>query len=124
MIKKEITICGKQVTLAYCFATEISYKVISDEEITDFVQETVKSVQDGRMPNTRKSIFAILAAASAYYESINKESPITDKELMFDSTSTELATAIGTVIALRAEFYHVPKDEQEEEQKENDQKNA
>ena len=29
MIKKEVTLCGKQVTLAYCFATEIGYKILA-----------------------------------------------------------------------------------------------
>ena len=26
MITKEITLCGRQVTLAYCFATEIAFR--------------------------------------------------------------------------------------------------
>jgi hypothetical protein len=37
MITKEVTICGKQVMLAYCYATEISYKVLTDKNIEVFM---------------------------------------------------------------------------------------
>ncbi len=111
MIKKEITLCGKQVVLAYCFATEISYKLLAEEEITDFVVQAVESLQDNRMPDTRKSIYAILSAATAYYDSIDKDLPITDKEIMFKATSADMATAIGTFIGLRADFYRIPASE-------------
>ena len=33
MKTKEIKIAGKDVTLAYCFGTEIGYKMLTDEEI-------------------------------------------------------------------------------------------
>ena len=69
MITKEITICGKQVTLAYCYATEISYKILSDEDIIDFGQEVIEKIQHEQMPDIRKTIFLILASMNAYYES-------------------------------------------------------
>lgn len=131
MIKKEITLCGKQVVLAYCFATEISYKLLAEEEITDFVVQAVESLQDNRMPDTRKSIYAILSAATAYYDSIDKDLPITDREIMFKATSADMATAIGTFIGLRTDFYRVPTSEntvsdssESEEEEEEQEKNA
>ena len=33
MITREVTLCGKQVTLAYCYATEIAYKDLTNEDI-------------------------------------------------------------------------------------------
>lgn len=129
MKTKTITICGKDVTLAYCYGTEISYKMLADEDINDFVQEVVAALnaEPQRMPDIKKSVLLIIAAAMAYSESKGEKSPIADKDLMYHATPDELGTALGTVIALRMEFYHVPKDEAEaakKEEKEADSKNA
>jgi hypothetical protein len=116
MITKEITIGGKAVTLAYCYATEISYKILSDEDINDFMQEVYECMNDDmqRMPDIRKTIFLILAAVSAYYESRGEELPIDDKALMYECKPEELGTALGVVLGLRGQFYAVPSGEPED----------
>ena len=114
MITKDITLCGKQVTLAYCFATEISYKILSDEDIHSFLQEAVNAINEKRMPDIRRSIYLILAAMNAYYESKGKKTPITDKQLMYEVSPDDMGTAIGTIIGLWLEFNHIPKDEPED----------
>ena len=114
MITKEITICGKQVTLAYCYATEISYKILTDEDIIDFGQEIVEKIQHEQMPDIRKTIFLILASMNAYYESKGEKAPVTDKELMYECTPQEIGQALGVIIGLRSQFYHVPTDEPED----------
>ena len=111
MITKEITICGKQVTLAYCYATEISYKILSDEDIIDFGQEVIEKIQHEQMPDIRKTIFLILAAMNVYYESKGEKAPVSDKELMYECTPQEIGQALGVIIGLRSQFYHVPTDE-------------
>lgn len=129
MKTKTINICGKDVTLAYCYGTEISYKLLTEEDINDFVQEVLAALnaEPQRMPDVKKSVLLIIAAAMAYAESQGEKTPIADKDLMYHATPDELGTALGTVIALRVEFYHVPTDEAEaaqKEQKEADPKNA
>lgn len=126
MKQKEITLFGKQVTLGYCYATEISYKTLTDEDITDFVQHAFESLQNKQMPDTRKSIFFILASIISYYESRDEKSPVTDKQLMYELSPTDMGTAIGTILNLRGEFYHVPSDEPKEKPTEGEQqeKNA
>ena len=129
MKTKNITICGKDVTLAYCYGTEISYKMLADEDINDFVQEVIAALnaEPQRMPDIKKSVLLIIAAAMAYTESKGEKCPVSDKDLMYQATPDELGTALGTVIALRMEFYHVPTDEAEaakKEQKVDDPKNA
>jgi hypothetical protein len=114
MITKEITICGKQVTLAYCYATEISYKILSDEDIIDFGQEVVEKIQHEQMPDIRKTIFLIIASMQSYYESKGEQCPVTDKELMYECTPQEIGMALGVIIGLRTNFYHVPSDEPKE----------
>ena len=114
MITKEITICGKQVTLAYCYATEISYKILSDEDIIDFGQEVIEKIQHEQMPDIRKTIFLILASMNAYYESKGEKAPVSDKELMYECSPQEIGQALGVIIGLRSQFYHVPTDEPED----------
>ena len=108
MVQQTIQICGKDVNLAYCYATEISFKVLAEEEIHDFLREATAKVQAKQMPDIRKAIFLILAAASAYYESKGEELPITDKDLMNEAGPEEFGTALGTCIKLYMEFYHLP----------------
>ena len=116
MITKEITIGGKSVTLAYCYATEISYKLLSDEDINAFMQEVHEcmNVEPQRMPDVRKTIFLILAATSAYYESKGEELPIDDKALMYETKPEEMGTALGVVLGRRGQFYAVPTGEPED----------
>ena len=116
MITKEITICGKQVTLAYCYATEISYKILSDEDIIDFGQEIVEKIQHEQMPDIRRTIYLIIASLQSYYESKSETCPITDKELMYECTPKEIGMALGIIIGLRTNFYHVPSDEPEDKE--------
>ena len=116
MITEKITIVGKSVTLGYCYATEIAYKDMSGEDITAIIQETAACVnaQPARMPDVKRSIYLVLAAAMAYYESKEKASPIEATDLMREASPLELGTAIGTIITLWAKFYNIPKGEPED----------
>ena len=116
MLTKEITICGKPVTLAYCYATEISYKILSDEDIIDFGQEIAEKIKHEQMPDIRRTIYLILASMSSYYESRDEKAPVTDKDLMNEATPQEVGLALGTIIGLRAQFYHLPSEEPVDEQ--------
>ena len=113
MIHEEITIAGKPVTLGYCYATEIAYKDLSGEDIADIIQETIYCVnaQPKRMPDTKRSIYLVLAAVMAYYQSQDEDAPIKDTDLMNDTTPLELGKALGTIINIWAKFYNIPKGE-------------
>ena len=113
MIHEEITIAGKPVTLAYCYATEIAYKDLSGEDIDAIIQETVACVnaKPARMPDAKRSIYLVLAAIMAYYDSKDKDAPINDTDLMRETSPIELGTALGTIINLWAKFYNIPKGE-------------
>lgn len=116
MIHEEITLAGKPVTLGYCYATEIAYKDLSDEDIAAIIQETFAAVnaQPKRMPDAKRSIYLVLAAVMAYYESKGEDAPIKDTDLMNDTTPLELGTALGTIITLWAKFYNIPNGEPED----------
>ena len=123
MIKKEITISGKPVTLAYCYATEIAYKDLAGEDITDFLTEAVPVIQQQRMPDVKKTLFLILSSMMAYYEDDDKL-PVRDKDIMREATPEEIGTALGTIIGLRAQFYHLPTDEPKDKPTEDKGKNS
>lgn len=113
------------VMLGYCFATEISYKILAEEDIHDFIKVVIECIGKKKMPDTRKSIFLILAAMQAYYESIGKKPPLTDKDLMYHMTACEMGTAVGTIVGLYLEANKSPKGEAEEKKEaEADPKNA
>ena len=116
MITKEITLCGKQVTLAYCYATEIAYKEMSDEDIFDYAQAAVEAIQSQRDPDIKRTIFAIIACMMAYYEDKDK-APVKDSEIMREATPVEIGTAMLTILSMRSEFYHVPSGEPEDKPK-------
>ena len=113
MIHEEITIAGKSVTLGYCYATEIAYKDLSGEDIADIIQETIAAinVKPARMPDAKRSIYLVLAAVMAYYQSKDEDAPIKDTDLMRETSPLELGIALGTIINLRAKFYNIPKGE-------------
>lgn len=108
MKTKEITICGKQVMLAYCFATELSFKNFTGENIEDL-----------KVTNPEHVIYLILSAIASYYQSKEyedeKKAPIVDSDLMYNATPKELVSAANDVMELRAEWYGIPKGDKVEE---------
>jgi hypothetical protein len=116
MITKELTIIGKHVTLAYCYGTEINFKLLSNEECSDFITEVVEKIQKDEMPDVQRSIWFILAAMKAYCKYKGYAEPITEQELLDELSPKECGVALGTILGLRAKFYHVPIGEPEDNQ--------
>ena len=125
MITKEITICSKQVTLAYCYATEIAYKDLADEDMLDYAKHAIDSIHAQRDPDIKRTIFAIIACMMAYYEDADR-TPVKDSEIVREATPVEIGTAMLTILSMRSEFYHVPTGEPEDKPKDgrDDEKNA
>ena len=132
MKTKEITICGKQVTLAYCYATEIIYKDITSEDLIDFVKHAIASISEEKDPDAKRTLSAILSCAMAYDQSKEEngekvQEQLTIKELMKDAKPAEFGMAMLAVLDLRRQFYHVAKADEEEvkaEEQEGEEKNA
>jgi hypothetical protein len=133
METKTTTINGKEVTLCYCYATEINYaKYTNGENASVFIQETAKKIDAiskgdaTAQPDVEKCIYLILAAAIAYSTSKGeKEPPITADDLMFTNDPTELYTALAQIVLLYGAFYKLlPGDVKEQEQKGTKGKNS
>ena len=105
MKTKNITICGKEITVAYCFMTEAIYKEVTGEDYSVLGQEIADCIKGKNDPDMSKLFALIYAAELAYYE---KDEPFTIKDLMRKSTFDEVTAAIVTIVGLRAAFFHIP----------------
>ena len=116
------------VMLGYCFATEIAFKEMSGEDVGKFVRDAVKDLGNNVEPDRQKSIYLIMAAVEAYYESIGKKTPITEKDLMNSHQSGEFGTALGTILGMHIKMNTPPKgddeDKKDDSQDEEEPKNA
>lgn len=115
MKTKEITLCGKTVTLAYCFATEIA-----------FLQYTGKSLEEYEPGNAEHIIYLILSSILSYYNSLPEKpkAPVVDTDLMYHATPEELTNALSVALELRREWYQLPAGEPDDDNKEEDKKNV
>ena len=119
METKTTTINGKQVTLAYCYGTEINYSNFTNgENASIFIQETAKKIDAltkgdaTAQPDIEKCIYLILAAAIAYSKSKGEDCPITADDFLFSDNPNELYEALSQVILLYGSFYHLIPSEQ------------
>ena len=116
MKTKEITICGKQVTLAYCYATEIAFRNFTGVSIDKFDSE-----------NPEQAIYLILACIQSYCLANDTKPAVQDTDLIYNANSSELIEAVKTVFELRIEWYNLPAceaDIDKQEEKEGEEKNA
>lgn len=124
MKKKKVKIAGKQVWLAYCFATEIVFNDLTGEDINKYFKEVFASEKGQTKTNPKKLIYAILACAIAYAQGTQTEDALDDKALMYEAKPSELIEAFKVVVELRNEWYKLPSSEKpEKEEKGNGQKN-
>jgi len=111
MKSKEITICGKKVIMAYCYATEITFHSYTAKDFTAFINESF--MQKNVSP--KNVMYAILSAIIAYYEANGEDLPIVDHDLMYNATPEELKSAFFTLTELYKQWYQLPAGEQEKE---------
>lgn len=116
MTSKKITICGKEVELFYCAATENGYERMSDGKTIGVFIPTFKTDKNGnqvidKLPEATNEDYLLLAiagivAADTYYK---REAVINSEDILYDATPTERKLLIETIIELRNEWYEVPK---------------
>lgn len=95
--EKTITICGKEVKLLYCAATENGYEQLAGQSINDL---------DFRKQSDLMKL--ALAAIISAYSRDKHEPPITDSDLLYNAEPKDITQLIIAVLELRAEWYNVP----------------
>ena len=116
MTSKKITICGKEVELFYCAATETGYERMSGGKTIGVFIPTFKMDEEGnqvidKMPEATNEDFLLLAiagivAADTYYK---RDAVINSEDILYDATPTERRLLIDTILEFRNEWYEVPK---------------
>lgn len=110
MTTKEIILCGQQVKLMYCAASENGFEDLSGKSINDIDFTKAKDMMN-----------LAVACIIAYYTSEKQEPPVKSEDILYRATSKELTDLYLTVINLRAEWYNVPKTVSDQLQKEAEQ---
>ena len=95
--EKSITICGKEVRLRYCAATENGFELMSGKKIYEIDFQSQEDL-------TRLAIASIIAA----YERDGQDAPIEAKEILYDATPAEILELFKATLELRAAWYEVP----------------
>lgn len=115
MTTKTIKIANKEVTLAYCYATEIAFQRYTGTGLENF-----------DATNSEHVVYLVLSAVLAYNEATKKspeEAPIKDTDLMYEAKPADLVLALATVFELRKQWYETPDDTAEKAEEEDKGKN-
>lgn len=97
MNEKTINICGKDVTLRYCAATE-----------TGFEQLRGKSISDLDFNSTEDMIALGVCAIIAHYGYKGEDAPIDSKTIIYEAKPADIIKLLEAVLELRADFYDIP----------------
>jgi hypothetical protein len=95
--EKNINICGKDVKLRYCAATETGFEQLASKSIGDIDFNSQEDL-------LRLSVAAIIAA----YQRDGQEAPIESKEILFYAKPKEIIELFKAVLEARAAWYDVP----------------
>ena len=137
MTEKKINICGKDVCMIYCTATENNYEEMSGGKSISVFVPTFKKDDNGNdiIDEPAKAtigdyVTLALAAIVAYYSKKKEEMPISAEDVLFETTPSERNDLLSSIVELRNEWYSVTKIVEEtikketEGQKAEDPKNA
>jgi len=130
--EKTIKICGKDVNVRYCLASETGFEVLAGKDASVFLptptgekDEKGKPIFDLPKPTTDDLLRLSIASILAAYERNGQEPPVTVDDILYNATPEEVTTLIATTIELRLKWYHMSDVvKQETTQKEEEGKNA
>ena len=98
MEERTVNICGKDVRLRYCSATETGFE--------DIAGKPIGSLDAKR----QRDILALCSAAIvAAYSRNDENAPITSKDILYEATPEEIVELAKAVFEMRNEWYHIPK---------------
>ena len=114
MKKRTIELCGKQVEICYCAATEQGYEIMSGKSIQVFFPTYGKD-EEGKdkmvaPPEATTGDYMMLGLAGIFaaYGSMDQESPITQNDVLYHIGRKERDLLITTIVDLRNEWYDIP----------------
>lgn len=136
LAQKTITLCGKQVEMLYCAATETGYEQLvsgTGKDINVFLPTILERDADGKptkveppVAQTDDYLKLALAAIIAAAASKKQDSVVSADDIMYHASSQEVTAMITAIIELRTKWYTIPEAVKPEtdENPDDDQKNA
>ena len=127
--EKTIQICGKQVTMRYCAATETGYEKISGKSSAIFVPE-IKKDEEGNIKEVKSNattedyIILAVAAIIAAYQRNHEDAPVTADDIIYEANPAEVTELLKTICELRNEWYNIPAVVNTDENMTDDEKEA
>lgn len=106
MTTRKTTIAGREVTLAYCYATEIAFRKYTGVSIDNFNAEDPEHV-----------LYIILAAILAWCQANGTDTEVRDEDIIYRARPKELVDALTVIFDLRREWYEIPDGEEQKEEK-------
>ena len=120
--EKTISICGQDVQMLYCAATETGFEQLANRSINVFLPGD----DDGNPAATGDDYIKLgIAAIIAAYARNDQEPPVSVKDVLYEATPQEVVSLITSAVELRAKWYNVPEIVEEDKQgKRGKRKNA
>lgn len=95
--EKTITICGKEVKMLYCAATETGFEKLAAKSMGSIDFNSQEDL-------IRLSVAAIISA----YQRDGEEAPIDAKEILYEAKPSEIVGMFKATFELRAAWYDIP----------------
>lgn len=113
--EKTIKICGKDVQMRYCLASETGFEKLADKEVSVFLptptsrqDDKGNTIYDKPKATTDDFIRLGIACIVAAYERTEQEPPVNVGDIMYDATPDEVAAMIASTYELRMKWYELP----------------
>ena len=124
MLQEKVTIAGKEVGLAYCYATEIAFHELTGKHIAEYIPAIADALGKNAMPDIKDTSALIMASAMAYEQGTGKPQDLQFNDLVCEASPTEFVYAAVNVLALYTKFYNIPTGEPQEKKKKKKKKKA
>ena len=137
LAQKTITLCGKQVEMLYCAATETGYEQLvsgTGKDINVFQSTILERDADGKptkveppVAQTDDYLKLALASIIAAAASKKQEPVVSADDIMYHASGQEVTAMITAIVELRIKWYTIPeavKPETDEKPGDDDPKNA
>ena len=113
--EKTINICGKDVKMRYCAATETGYEQLSGKSVATFIPTFGKNEQGEDVitkpaeATTHDYLMLAVSAIVAAYSRNGEEPPVSTEDILYEATAEDTKTLLETIVELRSDWYGVPK---------------
>jgi hypothetical protein len=113
--EKTIKICGQEVMMRYCAATETGYEALSGKPTDIFVPQVLERDAEGKPTKVQPPqataddyLKLAIAAMTSAYACRHEDTPINVEQIMYEAGPEEITNLITTIIDLRNLWYQVP----------------